>query len=392
MKRQTTNGCTVFRADRKSANGPPGWRRAAVRGFTLVELLVVVAIIALLIALLLPAVQSARESARRTQCSNNLKQLGDAAQNYHDVNKAFPYGMEMLSGLKNAKATFFIRLLPFVDQEPLYTQWNFTPPVNATSTSGSINSNTNKTTSMSLAATMIPTFLCPSDQFTANPFKLPGVGDASPILIAWPASTECGAVPGMYSATSYAGNYGTASYYLMNSQFPIIPNGVLFLTGPDPQLKVPGGSLAAGDANHQNLPAVSTRQITDGTSMTLMMGEKFHSDYVFDGWTSDNSGLQMYQLSAWAWLGGMKGPAQIFCSSAVGLNNSITAYTGGSTNPTEGAQDRRFNGWGSGHPGGVCFVLCDGSVQFIADIVDSTLFKGLSTLAGNEVVSVANAP
>ena len=60
-----------------------------------------------------------------------------------------------------------------------------------------------------------------------------------------------------------------------------------------------------------------------------MIGEKFHSDYVFDGWTSDNSGLQMYQLSAWAWLGGMKGPAQIFCSSAVGLN--VTVHTPGSS-------------------------------------------------------------
>ena len=209
----------------------------------MVELLVVVAIIALLIALLLPAVQAARESSRRSQCSNNLKQLGDATQNYHDVNKAFPFGMEMVSGLKNAKATFFIRLLPFVDQEPLYMQWNFTPPANSTTASGSINSNTNANTSSSLAATIIPTFLCPSDQFAVNPFHLPGTGDSNKVSIAWPSATECGAVPGMYSATSYAGNYGTGAYYLMNPQFPIIPNGVLFLTGSDPQLAVPGKYL-----------------------------------------------------------------------------------------------------------------------------------------------------
>ena len=75
-----------------------------------------------------------------------------------------------------------------------------------------------------------------------------------------------------------------------------------------------------------------------------------------------------------------------------GLNNSVSTYTGGSTMPSEGAQDRRFNGWGSGHPGGVCFVLCDGSVQFIADTIDPTVMTGLSTCAGNEIVSLVNAP
>src|SRR5689334_4833467 len=102
--------------------------RATPRGFTLVELLVVIAIIGILIALLLPAVQAAREAARRTQCLNQLHQLTLAAQNYHVARKAFPLGMEMMDGLNYTKATFFIRLLPFVEETALYAQWDFNNP------------------------------------------------------------------------------------------------------------------------------------------------------------------------------------------------------------------------------------------------------------------------
>lgn len=94
------------------------------RGFTLIELLVVIAIIAILIALLLPAVQQAREAARRTQCKNNLKQLGIALHSYHDVNKMF---CQMRGGTDGTSAdstvhstSGFVMLLPFLEQAPLY--------------------------------------------------------------------------------------------------------------------------------------------------------------------------------------------------------------------------------------------------------------------------------
>src|SRR5581483_8700238 len=102
-------------------------RRSWKKGFTLIELLVVIAIIAILIALLLPAVQQAREAARRTQCKNNLKQLGLALHNYHDNFNTFPPG-----GVNGTAATsnyqgwgWSIMLLPQIDQAPLYNQINF---------------------------------------------------------------------------------------------------------------------------------------------------------------------------------------------------------------------------------------------------------------------------
>ena len=99
------------------------WPRA---GFTLIELLVVIAIIAILIALLLPAVQQAREAARRTQCKNNLKQLGLAIHNYHDVSRTFPFA-SMLGRDFNA-SSWGIQILPHLEQSNLWDKWNSNIP------------------------------------------------------------------------------------------------------------------------------------------------------------------------------------------------------------------------------------------------------------------------
>jgi prepilin-type N-terminal cleavage/methylation domain-containing protein len=109
------------------------------RGFTLIELLVVIAIIAVLIALLLPAVQQAREAARRSACQNNLKQIGLALHNYHDVHKRFPPGYVTTNpGLTNntswcrsggfQRAPWTVMILPYIDQAPLYARFDFNVP------------------------------------------------------------------------------------------------------------------------------------------------------------------------------------------------------------------------------------------------------------------------
>ena len=112
-------------------------------GFTLIELLVVIAIIAVLIALLLPAVQQAREAARRSQCKNNLKQIGLAIQNFHDVKGALPS-----SRMGPQHASWFVQILPYIDQVALYKQWSL--------------NNTYYLQAASARTTSVPMFYCPS--------------------------------------------------------------------------------------------------------------------------------------------------------------------------------------------------------------------------------------
>lgn len=350
--------------------------------FTLVELLVVIAIIGILVALLLPAVQAAREAARRSQCLNNLKQLGIAAHNYHDAHRSFPLGMEMCAGPSLTVATFFVRLLPYVEESSLADEWCTADPDwkagRATDAFKTMNVTGDPATSR--AATIVATFLCPSDRFTANPFLL-GTPGSSPTAFGSTGNTGC--VGGYYSATSYAGNYGEGSYYLQNSQFQIRPNGVFFITGPSSDLYFDGEIKNNGDNwNHQNLAPVSIARVTDGTSSTLMIGEKFHEDPEFDA-TSSVSGFKMYQASTWAWQGGVKGTAALFCSSAVPMNEDVSYWDDLGT-PTL-AQDARLNSWGSGHPGGVNFVFCDGSARFISDDISQVALTRLSTRNGGEV-------
>jgi prepilin-type N-terminal cleavage/methylation domain-containing protein/prepilin-type processing-associated H-X9-DG protein len=346
------------------------WKCARARrcgAFTLVELLVVIAIIGILVALLLPAIQAAREAARRTQCANSLKNLGIAAHGYHVTKRYFPIGMEMMTGLNNTKSTFFVEMLPYLEEAALYDLWDFKQPFN----------NVSSDPAKSRAGTAMPMLLCPSDQFEQTTFQLTGAAAA------FPGTASHGGVGGWYSATSYVGNYGTGSYYVQFSQFEIKPNGVFFVTGTDPKLKdqKSGGGMHTSVASHFNK---KVRTILDGTSSTLMMGEKFHQDDFFDTWTSNNSGLKMYQVSAWGWLGGMKGTAHVMASSAVPINSTMLNFTNQANNIT--AQDKRFNAWGSGHPGGVNFLMCDSSVRFVSDTVSPITLTRLSTREEGETI------
>src|ERR1019366_1132047 len=130
-------------------------RRAFSPAFTLIELLVVIAIIAILIALLVPAVQKVREAAARTQCTNNLKQIGLAVHGFHDSHKRIPYngGSGSKSGTSSDSWSFFARMLPFLDQLPLYT----TAGIDTVPLNGNVAESTNLTV-----------FFCPSDDALSN--------------------------------------------------------------------------------------------------------------------------------------------------------------------------------------------------------------------------------
>src|SRR5262245_33762589 len=100
--------------------------RIARTGFTLVELLVVIAIIGILVAFLLPAIQAAREASRRSQCQNNLKQIGLAVQNHHDARRAFPMGRD---GWKQKAVSWAFFLLPYMEETAIYNSWHSTDEV-----------------------------------------------------------------------------------------------------------------------------------------------------------------------------------------------------------------------------------------------------------------------
>jgi prepilin-type N-terminal cleavage/methylation domain-containing protein/prepilin-type processing-associated H-X9-DG protein len=202
-----------------------------LRGFTLIELLVVIAIIAVLIALLLPAVQQAREAARRSQCRNNLKQIGLAMHNYHDVYKQFPMGRMRNVGDGWSWSTF---ILPFIDQTTIYNQLplnDFRRPA---------------CDGNPVLSTMLEVFRCPSSEL---PDFVPANGPSR--------------VRGC-ARSNYIGNRGYDNVY---------GSGVLYsqLNGGD------GDALPNGINTETMLGLNPTiARITDGTSNTLFVGERDH--------------------------------------------------------------------------------------------------------------------
>jgi prepilin-type processing-associated H-X9-DG protein/prepilin-type N-terminal cleavage/methylation domain-containing protein len=294
--------------------------------FTLIELLVVISVIGVLIALLLPAVQAAREAARRTQCFNNLKQLGIALHTYESASRSFPPGYVSFfdpSGNDTGPGWgWAAMLLPQIEQKPLFDAVNFNLPIEDAS---------NPTSRVALLAT----FLCPSD---------------SAPLAWWAVTRDPSGTPlqsiCQVAAANYVGMFGTS----------------------DPG--VDGDGVFFRDGN------IGIPNITDGTAQTIAAGERAYVLGVAT-WVGSVTGTALFPLTN----DGVGSPR---LESAPGM---ILGHAGGNLGP--GDPRGEVNQFYSRHPGGVNFLFADGHAAFLNTTMSYQVFRALATRAGGEVISGA---
>ncbi len=348
-------------------------RRKALLGFTLVELLVVIAIIGILVALLLPAVQAAREAARRTQCKNNLKQIGLAVHGYHDTRRELPPFR-----VGDWDRTWLQVILDYMEETQVKELWD---PY-----AGNFYGQTYQCRSASVAA-----YLCPSqrhdDMLTIGPFDtLPsGVARTNPNPDEpdsgqpWHgaiadyravAGSTCTVYP---SAPAYTkrgivtkikwNDYDNSNSHLSDGPIP----------GADPASWVKVGTgTTKGTLKWRGVTAL--RSITDGTSKTLLGGEVGRAEAERgQAYNGDNY--------PGVWLGEMKG----FCPRCdVPPDRNPLGYVLKGSKQSH-PEEFRFGGV---HPGVVQFVMCDGSVQAISKNINLSVLDAMATRAGGEVYDV----
>ncbi len=299
------------------------------RGFTLIELLVVIAIIAILIALLLPAVQQAREAARRTQCKNNLKQIGLALHNYESSVSVFPassttapslgFGIWSYTDAQKQNPRFHLHsfaseILPYIDGANIYNTINY-------------NLSSLAPENRAIASTVLPFYRCPSYNGTA------------------------------YSQTAtspYVTKFPNDKYALRNYAAMSATNVIAMSQKPDGVI-IPAGKIGF-------------RDIVDGTSNTIVICESRDQDATvwIDGSTAGFT-------ARW--------PTATFADGPGPALNKTPYFLGAAT----GSMNQVW-GPSSLHVGGGHHLLGDGSVRFISDNIDAVMYGQLTTRAGGEVI------
>jgi prepilin-type N-terminal cleavage/methylation domain-containing protein/prepilin-type processing-associated H-X9-DG protein len=309
--------------------------RRSRRGFTLIELLVVIAIIAILVALLLPAVQQAREAARRTQCKNNLKQLGLAMHNYHDVHSCVP--IADVDGTVNPVSAH-ARLLPYIEQTNLYNQVNFNVPYDHA---------LNTVPRM----TELPAFRCPSD-----PTPLPAsIGGRNNYY--WNAGS------GIVMYSSGAAGQPAANGIVFHNQrirFNDITDGLSNTAGMSEKLTGDG-------SNGISTPRIDTYRPgtypnTPDEAVTQCNAANVN-DLAQQGYSNvGGPWLQQYH--------------------STNQYNHVLPPNGRSCMFPPGRIATTSN---SRHTGGVQTLLCDGSVRFVSENVDLRTWRSVGSIGGGEI-------
>jgi prepilin-type N-terminal cleavage/methylation domain-containing protein/prepilin-type processing-associated H-X9-DG protein len=307
---------------------PAPVRAAGRLGFTLIELLVVIAIIAVLIALLLPAVQQAREAARRTQCKNNLKQIGLAMHNYHDTYNAFPIGVQIPQWGTRTIGNWGWppAIMPFMELGNVAEQAGYGKVPMTTAL------NDPSGAPLKVMQTPLPGFRCPSD--TGPPLNSLFKIESKEL-----ATSNYLANNGSYSFRSRLGD--VRSDASVNTGFN---NGMFAEVGNNPNHKGPGFRKMAN--------------ITDGTSNSIMIGERCWQIRAADYGAGVVWGTLGHVAAAGA---DNDGYVFLLACGWVHINSVAKPYN---NNPNH----RR--GFSSNHTGGAQFLLCDGSVRFVSDNID----------------------
>ncbi len=347
-------------------------------GFTLVELLVVIAIIGILVGLLLPAVQAAREAARRMQCTNHLKQLGLAMHNYESVFKVFPplgTNQSLTPAFATNSYSTQARILPYIEQANLHSLLDF-------SIDPWVGSGPNPALNPIVFSTSVPIFQCPSD---------PGPSHYTV------AGLSCAGINYMVSTGS-----GTKTYYDLRHR----NDGI---AGVNSRVKM--GDISDGTSNSV---MISETVRGDGTDITLPAGTTPQRPYrkmlsgtsgsnpsatggvpgfrgTGSGWTGDpiqNPDLAPVVTSHTGWSGGQSGTGRgLSWVRAIPTYTSTQGYnTPNSRIPDIQAHGTGFFGPRSMHTGGANAVLCDGSVHFLSDGIDTQTNWSLHSINGGEVI------
>jgi prepilin-type N-terminal cleavage/methylation domain-containing protein len=318
-------------------------------GFTLVELLVVIAIIGVLVALLLPAVQAAREAGRRSQCSNNLRQLGLAAHNFHDTYKKLP-SSNRASTTSTVRSSGFTFLLPFIEQKNIYDQYDLNKNWDDNTANASGVSN------RTLTSTNIPAYQCPS---SSDPSRKDGNPQPS-----W--------VPNLVACTDYG---------------PTI--------SVDQRLKTANLVDEYGIGILQKNAEPRLADVTDGLSNTVLYAESAGRPFLYRRGKRVSDDVNVNRVNGGGWSRAAN-DFSIDGSDATGttaVGQCAVNCTNGDDVGGQSFPYPYYGGEGSSevyafHPGGAQVALGDGSVRFLAQTIHIREFARLVTRAKGEVQEV----